>query len=432
MRALAVLDHHEIPVELGVALQRPQGLQLFGGGRNLSTRLLGGLDGGDLVGVALGDLLDHLLDLLADRRHALLFLGLDVLDLRREIVVALAAVAFNELLVLKRARPVVRGVLAILALDGAHVAVGAAVALLGHGSHVAAVHRLELGVLHLDHRSERVGMLPILVAALVVVRQDGVGRHLVGALVRVGGDLRVGIEVVLVVALAAHLGLHGNLARLAVVAPERLDEVLPGHAQRLGLVLVAVVAADRLGELADHVVELLGVHPVALAIDLRGELGRLAGDAVRQLLFLRGARRLLHALERVDVAGRLVVAQRERVALVHRVQGRVQLQVVVFAGVGRIRLVLHVGAVLVGVDVLPRLGGDHAVLVRLGRPLLLGKLGVARCGSAVARVGRGLRRAGSEARNQAERAQRGTPERNLVPLDFRHELSSFRLAVTPP
>src|SRR5699024_2760240 len=149
------------------------GGQLLGSGGNLAAGVLGGLDGGDLVSVGGGDLARQLLDLLADGGHALLFLGLDVLDLGLQVVVALAAVLLYQLRVLKRADPVVGGVLAVVVGDGAHMAVRAAVALLGHGGLVAAVVRLELGMLDLDHGRQRVGMLPILETALVVVSQDG-------------------------------------------------------------------------------------------------------------------------------------------------------------------------------------------------------------------------------------------------------------------
>lgn len=148
--SLAVFNHHEIPVELRVALKLLQLGKLLGRSRDIGLCLVRSLHGGDLVSVLRSDLVGHVLDLLADRGHALFLAGLDVLDLLLQVVVALAAVVLDELLVLERAHPVMRRVLAVRALSGSHVAVGAAVAGLGHRGLLAAVHGLELGMLNLD------------------------------------------------------------------------------------------------------------------------------------------------------------------------------------------------------------------------------------------------------------------------------------------
>ena len=62
---------------------------------------------------------------------------------------------------------------------------------------------------------------------------------------------------------------------------------------------MAVVAANGLVELANHVVELFGVHAIALGVHQRGELGRFARDAVRELLFFLRARRVFYAVKRI-------------------------------------------------------------------------------------------------------------------------------------
>ena len=90
------------------------------------------------------------------------------------------------------------------------MAIGAAVALLGHGRLLGAVDGLELGMLGLEHGRAGLGVLPILGAHLVVVGQDGLGVHGRQPLVGIARGLGVRIEVVLVVALTAHLRLNGG------------------------------------------------------------------------------------------------------------------------------------------------------------------------------------------------------------------------------
>ena len=220
-------------------------------------------------------------------------------------------------------------------------------------------------MLHLDHGRERVGVQPILEAHLIVERQYGLRGHSLKPRVRVRRDLGLRIEVVLVVALTAHLCLHGNFLLVVRGATERLHEVLVRQRERRGVVLVAVVAADGLGELPHRVVELLRIHAVTLAVHHSSELRGLACDTVGQLFLLRRARRFGHAFQRVHMARSLVVAERERVAFVHGVQRRIKLKVVVLARIGRVGLVLLVRSVLVRIDVLPCIRRDHTELVRV-------------------------------------------------------------------
>ena len=176
---------------------------------------------------------------------------------------------------------------------------------------------------------------------------------------------------------------------------------------------MAVVAADRLVELANHVVELLGVHAVAFRIHQSGELGRFACNAVCKLLFLLRARRFFYALKRIQVTGRLVVAQRERVSLVHGVERRIRFQVVLLARIRRVRRIVHVARVLVRIDIFPRFGGHHAELVGLGRGMLGGSVW-RRHSLGFARSRR--RRTGDQAYNQRKRRNSNAPH------------GSFRLA----
>ena len=195
---------------------------------------------------------------------------------------------------------------------------------------------------------------------------------------------------------------------------------------------MAVVAADRLGELADQVVELLLVHSFSLIVHHGGELRGLAGDAAGELLFLRGARSFLHALQRVQMAGRLVIAERERVTLVHGVQSRVQLQIIVLVAAilkRRVGLVLHVRSVLVRIRVLPRLGGDDAVLIGLRRFHLLHRF-VLIC-LLLRSVFGSLGRTCNQPHDHTECADGGGPDSEFIPLGLNHTISSLRLTISP-
>lgn len=132
-------------------------------------------------------------------------------------------------------------------------------------------------------------------------------------------------------------------------------------------------------------------------------------------LMVRGG--FLHALQRVHVAGSLVVAQCERVALVHGVQSRIQLQVVMLAGIRRVRLVLHVRLVLVGIDILPGLGNNNSELV-CSRRFHLFRLALVFLVRFV--VGSGLGRTCNQPHDHTKRAQRCGPESEFVLLDLSH------------
>ena len=115
-------------------------------------------------------------------------------------------------------------------------------------------------MLHLNHRRVGSRIFPIGETHAVVVRENRIGRHLLATRVGIRGHLGLAIEVVLIVALPAHLSVLRNAVG---VSPERIEEELARNGVGFRIVLMAVVAADRLVELADHVVELLGIHAVA-------------------------------------------------------------------------------------------------------------------------------------------------------------------------
>ena len=288
-----------------------------------------------------------------------LLLPLD--DLPRQVGMAALAL-LHDGRILGGVHQVVGAVLgAVLGLGGGHVAVGAGVALLGHGGLRAAVDSLELGVLGLQHGGAGLGVLPILEAHLVVVGENGLGGHALEPRVGIRGGLGLGGEVVLVVALAAHLGIGGDLIHIGT---HGIHEELLGDRGLRRVVLMAVVAADGLGHLHEHLGEGLLVGRIALGVHHGGVLGRLAGDAVGQRVLVH-AGRLGHGLQAVGMPRRLVVALGEAVAGVHGHQLRVLGQVVLLA-LGAVGLVGHIGLVLVGVDVLPRFRHHDAEGIGLG------------------------------------------------------------------
>ena len=318
----------------------------------------------NLIGHGIGELLDFL----RNRLHALFLMSLNLGDFSLQVAMTRRAVISQQVFVFERARPLMVHIhRAIFRGCLTHMAIGAGIAKVGHIRTATAVVRLKLGVLHLNHRRVGARIFPIGEAHAVVVRKNRIRRHLLATRVGIRGHLGLAIEVVLIVALSAHLSVLRNAVS---VSSERIEEKLARNGVGFRIVLMAVVAADRLVELADHVVELLGVHAVAFRIHQSGELGRFACNAVCELLFLLRARRFFHALKRIQVAGRLVVAQRERVSLVHGVERRIRFQIVLLARIGRVRRIVHVTRVLVRIDVFPRFGGHHAELVGLGRGML--------------------------------------------------------------
>ena len=234
--ALGVLHHHVVPVELCMAVDLASLLQ---SGLVQGVLLLGqGLD----VGVQLG-------------RQLVLAVGgllLPLDDLPRQVGMAALAL-LHDGRILGGVHQVVGAVLgAVLGLGGGHVAIGAGVALLGHGGLRAAVDSLELGMLGLQHGGAGLGVLPILEAHLVVVGENGLGGHALEPRVGIRGGLGLGSEVILVVALAAHLGIGGDLIHIGT---HGIHEELLGDRGLRRVVLMAVVAADGLGHLHEHLGE---------------------------------------------------------------------------------------------------------------------------------------------------------------------------------
>ena len=363
MGAVAVLHEDEVPIELGVAGEKAKLLQLLVGvGAALHS-------GGELM-VQLHQFPGHLVG-------AGLDLLLDAPNLPGQVGVALGAVVVQQLLILQGADQVVAGVLAVLRGDLAHVAVGA-----GEGIPVGAARAqigLQLGVLHLDLAHAGAGADEViehpdavlhLPDGIVVVGQDLIRMHGLQAVMGQGdgAPLRVGVEEILVVALAA-----GEVGRVDVrkVLAHAGDQVGMGGDQvdlavHHGAVGVAVEAADGLGHHAVHLGEGLAVGRVALLQDHGGHAGGLAGPAA-------GLGGLAHAqglpdvvqVKGVTAGGHVVLG--EAVGGVELHQVGVVLQII---GLAVVLAVLGPGGVLVGIGVLPVHRGQHMDMAVIALELL--------------------------------------------------------------
>ena len=153
---------------------------------------------------------------------------------------------------------------------------------------------------------------------------------------------------------------HGALGHLARVVAHRVHEELADGLGAFGrAVLMAVVAADGLGDLSLHRLNVRRVQR-GVGILLQDELGRLARQAVRRLGV---APRLVDVGQRIDMPVRLGVELREGRAGPNGLDLRIDLRVIARI---LVLFVLLVRGVLVGVHFLPRISGDDAVLVRRG------------------------------------------------------------------
>ena len=345
MRAVGVLHEDEVPVELRVAGDIADGVELI-------LRVLAGLHGG-------GDGVVELHEVLADLGG----FGDDVLlqrgDLGDEIVMALGAGVVDELLILQRAgEEVVHVLVAIRVNRLGHVAVGA--------GELAAVDAalaeigLELGVLHLDDADAgvragevREALTVFIDEHVVVVIEDRVGVHGGEAVVRQGGRLRVGREVVLHVALAA--GEVGGVD-LGEVLADRVRRVGVGDDDLAGIVAglvgVAVVAAEGLVDLLHDVLKLEGIGGVAHVVRHDGEVRGLAGEAVCQRM---RAGRAGHVVVDVHVAAGALILLGKAIAVIERDEIGELFEIAVELAVV---LVGEPGLVLVRIELRPVLAAD--------------------------------------------------------------------------
>ena len=314
MGALAVFHEDEVPIELGVA------------GKLADLAELGLADLALFHGV--GQLFGQELQLIADGVGARLDLFLGRANLGNQILVALGALVLDQLRVVQRADQVMAAIGHAVGLGlGGHMAVGAGVG----GAVLAALAQigLELGVLDLDllHAGAEVGVIHehVAVGEVGAVVEESQHRGRVHALDGVVGDpgfLGDGVEVILVVALAAG---HVGGVHAVEVAAQGVDPVGMGHGDGAGGIGVAVVAADALDDVLLHVGPgvLVGLH--ALLVDHVGEVRRLAGPAVGHRVRPSG---LLDVDHVVVMASGAAVAEGEAVGLIQRGQHRVLLQIV--------------------------------------------------------------------------------------------------------
>ena len=211
--------------------------------------------------------------------------------------------------------------------------------------HAARAHvGLKLGMLHLDLRYARARIGVIRKADPVVELEDGIRGHRGLAVVGQRHGLGLRIEVVFHMALRAGGGL--GVERLEVCA-HRVGQVGMRHDELAARVGMAVVAADALVDLGEHVLKGNGIRADALIVHLRREVRRLAGEAVRELVRTAGAG---HVLDRVVVAARAVVILVEGHALVDGSDHRVFLDVVDRRVVFRVP---EVGRIHVGIGLRP-------------------------------------------------------------------------------
>ena len=364
MRALGVLNVAEVEEPLGLAVELVERGDLLLGEVSGRERVgKGVLEGGELIA-------DHGL---AGRDGVL-----DAADLFNHVRAAVALDAGGENgLACKRADQLVAVVDgAVLLHFNRHVAVGAAQTVLGVDALEIGLH---FGVLRLEHLGAGGLLDPVVEARLavlagnaVIVGEDRLGRHFLDAVIghhglAVGAAVAVAVhvgEVVLDVALAAGQG--RGVDRGDVLA-QGLVHVGMGHAERAlaaGVVAVAGVAADDLAVGHDLVIDLfkvLGIDADALVLDHLGKGRGFAGQAVCRCV---GALGLVDVLKGVGVAAGGAVVLRKAVALVDLDQIGVLLEIaddLVVVGIG-----IH-GLGDVGVDLLPGLGANGAVLERLGR-----------------------------------------------------------------
>ena len=206
-------------------------------------------------------------------------------------------------------------------------------------------------MLHLDlaHAGARVGVVREVHRLVELV--DAVRAHGAQAVVGQRGRLRLRIEVVFDVALRAG---GGALVHLVKVRAHRIGEIGVRHDDVAGLVGMAVVAADALVHLRQHVLKGHGVGADALVVHRGGEVRRLAGEAVGQLV---RAARAGHVLDGVVVAACAVVIGVERHALVHGSDHRILLHMVDDRAV---LLILQVGCVHVRIRFGPVAGRHDA------------------------------------------------------------------------
>ena len=252
-------------------------------------------------------------------------------------------------LALERARPGVAHIAFAGIVDGLlHVAVCAGE---DRRVHAARAHvGFKLGVLHLDlrHAGARIGV--VRKAHLVVVGEDGVGVH--GGLAAVGQrhGLGLGVKVVFHMALRAGGGLC--VQRREILA-HGVGKIGVGDDELAAGIGVAVVAADALVDLGEHVLKGNGIRAHALVVHLGGEIGRFAGEAVGQLVRTACAGHILH---RVVMAARTVVVLVEGHSLVHGGDHRVFLHMI---HRGVVLRVLEVGGIHIGIGLRPAFRADH-------------------------------------------------------------------------
>ena len=178
--------------------------------------------------------------------------------------------------------------------------------------------------------------------------------------VHIRGDRRFRgrIEIVLNMALRAGDVARVHLARSDLVAHGAVHIVVR-DVDRARFVGMAVIAADRFGSLGVNFVESDAVRIGPQRVHERRIIRRLAREAVGQLM---RARRLRDVVQRVVVADRFRVVEREAHALIQHRDVRVRLGIfeTPFRS-ARIVRVLHVRRVLVGIIGCPFRCGHNAV-----------------------------------------------------------------------
>ena len=338
VRALAVFHKYEIPVELRVAVERADLIEL----------LLGERSGFHGVSQRVGEI--H--ELGADFQRAGFHLALDGTDLFRHIRAAVAAGAgLQQLGFFQRTDKIVirigAGSVSPVGAELAHMAVGAGEK---SGMGAARTHeRLELRMLRLELLRTGAGVGIIRKPDLIVEFQHIVGRHGRQTGIRKSGGLVSRGEIILHMALAAgeHRGIH-----IGQILAHGIGKICMRDYQLIAGVAVAGVAADGLGHLCDGLIEVQRIRADAVRIGKDGEVRGLAGDALGLGMRPSGLR---HVLNGKGVPPGAAVELAEGIALIDRGNDGILRYIIDdFA----VFFISHVGSILIRVFALPVRGLD--------------------------------------------------------------------------
>ena len=190
----------------------------------------------------------------------------------------------------------------------------------------------KFGMLHLDlpHAGAGVHIVGKDLAvdlSMVVVIQNGVRIHSSQTGIGQRCGLGCGVEVILHMALRAGKGCRVHILKLLT---QSIRKIGVGNHQLVAGVGVAVVAADGLVDLSQHVLKGQPVGGIAHFVDHGGEVRGLAAEAVRQRVRPPGGGHVLHG---VGVATGAAVELGEGHSLVNHADHGVILRVVVHLGV---------------------------------------------------------------------------------------------------